>query len=270
MFSVLIFMELSTAGMPVFAQTPSAPGQSSSPSTPARHDSVDVVEHLSPEEVEEGKLNDLYESVAELQRKGTCTAEIIQRYESEVIPPAEKSTFNLPRNKFLFLANRDIGSCYLAQQKFAKAEAYFQQILHYAPVWPGTNDSAYPINFREIGTAQMGQQHWAAAEQSLLQSITLFEALIAAAEKRDAQLHAFSNNYRGSQSRSYTLLAVVYLREGLIQRALDTAEKAYEEVTKYNLAPQYRNEVEGVGRSIADASGNVSAQKLWSQRSPAK
>ena len=82
MFSVLIFMELSTAGMPVFAQTPSAPDQSSSPSTPARHDSVDVVEHLSPEEVEEGKLNDLYESVAELQRKGTCTAEIIQRYES--------------------------------------------------------------------------------------------------------------------------------------------------------------------------------------------
>ena len=99
--------------------------------------------------------------MAQLQRNGTCTAGVIQCYNSEAIPPAEKSTFNVPRNKFLFLANRDIGNCYLAQQKFAEAEASFQSILQYAPVWPGTDDSAYPINFRQIATAQMGQQHWA-------------------------------------------------------------------------------------------------------------
>jgi len=133
------------------------------------------VEHLSPEEVEEGKFNDLCESVAQLQRKGTCTTEIIERYQSEVIPPAEKSKFNVPKNKFLFLANRDIGNCYLALQKFAEAESSFQKILQYAPLWPGTNDSAYPINFRQIATAQMGQQHWTEAEQSLLKSVDLFD-----------------------------------------------------------------------------------------------
>lgn len=267
----LTFIALSMASMPAFPQIPRPQSQSSRSSRPGRHDSVEVVAHLSPEEVEDGKLNDVYESVAQLQRRGTCTLNTIQRYESEVIPPAEKSAFNVPRNKFLFLANRDIGNCYLAQQKFAEAEASFQKILQYAPVWPGTNDSAYPINFRQIATAQIGQQHWAAAEQSLLKSITLFEPPIAAGEKSDVELHSqFSLDYRGSQSRSYALLSVIYFREGLIQEALDTIEKAYDEVSKYNLAPQYRNEVENIGKSIANASGNAAAQKLWSQRSPAK
>jgi hypothetical protein len=162
-------MALSFASIPAIPQIPPPPSQSSGSSRPGRHDSVNVVVHLSPEEVEDGKLNDMYQSVVQLQRKGTCTPDVIQRLESEVIPPAEKSTFNVPRNKFLFLANRDIGDCYLAQQKFAEAEFSFQKILQYAPVWPGTNDSAYPINFRQIATAQMGQQHWAAAEQSFFE-----------------------------------------------------------------------------------------------------
>ena len=132
----------------------------------------------------------------------------------------------LTKNKFLFLANRDIGNCYLALQKFAEAESSFQKILQYAPVWPGTNDSAYPINFRQIATAQMGQQHWTEAEQSLLKSVDLFDPQIAAGEKSDAELHShLSLNYRGSQSQSYALLAVVYFREGRIQDALTTVEK---------------------------------------------
>ena len=184
-----------------------------------------------------------------------------------MIPAAAKSAFNVPRNKFLFLANRDIGNCYLAQEKFAEAEALFQEIQQYAPVWPGTNDSAYPINFTQIATAQMGQQQWAAAEQSLLKSIALFEPQISAREKSNAEM---SLNYRGSQSQNYALLAVVYFREGRVQDALDTVEKAYDEVTKYNLAAQYGTEVQDIGASIARASGSVAAQKLWSERSPAK
>ena len=49
-----------------------------------------------------------------------------------------------------------------------------------------------------------------------------------------------------------------------------TFSVAYDEVTKYKLAPQYRTEAENIGKSIAIASGDVAAQKLWSQRSPAK
>jgi hypothetical protein len=84
--------------------------------------------------------------VAQLQRKGACTTEIIQRYESGVIPAAEKSTFNVPKNKFLFLANRDIGNCYMGLRRYEEAK----QSL---PIWPGTDDWDYPVNFRQIATA---------------------------------------------------------------------------------------------------------------------
>ena len=219
------------------AQNPSAQTQSANPSKPVRHDSG--------------------------------TTEIIERCKSEVIPLAEKSAFNVPKNKFLFLANRDISNCYLAQQKFPEAETSFLKILQYAPVWPGTDDSAYPINFRQIATAQMGQQHWAEAEQSLLKSIALFDPQIAAGEKSDVELHSqFSLNYRGSQSQSYALLAVVYFREGRAQEALTSLEKAYEEVTKYKLAPQFHNQVIKIGKAIADAREDSAAQRTWSQRSP--
>jgi len=251
------------------AQDPPLQTQSPVPSKPVRHDSVTVVAHLSPEEVEEGKLNDVYDPISQLKGGGTCTAEIIQRYQSEVIPVAEKSTFNVPKNKFLFLANRDLGNCYLAQQKFAEAEASFQKILQYAPVWPGTDDSAYPIDFRQIATAQMGQQHWTEAEKSLLKSISLFDPVITAGEKSDAELHAqLSLNYRGSQSLSYSQLAVVYVREGRTQDALTTVEKAYDEVTKYKLDRHFYNEVVKIGKAIADASGDSAAQRTWSQRNP--
>jgi tetratricopeptide (TPR) repeat protein len=264
----LILIALSMASTLAFSQNP-PPNQSPGSSKPTRKDSVEVVGHLSPEEAEEGRLNDIYESVAQVRRKSPCTPEIIHRYESEVIPAANKSTFNVPKSKFLFLANTDIGNCYLGQQKFAEAEASLQASLQYAPVWPGTDDSAFPINFRQLGTAQMGQQHWPAAEQSLLKSIGLFDPQITAGEKRDAELHAqFSLNYRGSQSESYALLAIVYLREGRIQEALNTVEKAYNQVTKYNLAPRYLKEVTDIGKAIANAGGDSAAQKVWSQRGP--
>lgn len=246
----------STSARNSTAQTQSSTAEAK----PTRHDSVEVVAHLSPEEAEEGKLNDTCESIAELQRKGDCSSEIIQRYQSEVIPLTEKSSFNVPKNKFLFLANRDIGNCYLQQQKFAEAEASFRQILQYAPVWPGTNDSAYPIDFRQIATAQMGQQRWTDAEQNLLNSISLFDPQIVAGEKVDAELHAqLTRNHRGSQSESITFLAVVYFREGRIQDALTTVEKAYDEVTKYKLAPQFNNDVVKVGQAIANASEDSTA-----------
>jgi len=63
---------------------------------------------------------------------------------------------------------------------------------------------------------------------------------------------------------------VVYFREGLIDKALDTVENAYEEVIKYNLPASYRSDVENIGKAIATASGNAAAQKAWAQRSAAK
>ena len=246
---------------PASAQNHSPQTQSPASPKPVRHDSVEVVAHLSPEEVEDGKLNDVYETIAQLQRKGTCTTEIIQRYQSEVIPLAEKSTFNVPKNKFLFLANRDIGNCYLAQQKFAEAEASFQKIQLYAPVWPGTDDSAYPINFRQIATAQIGQQRWEAAEESLKKAVSLFDPQIEKAMKSENEFSRteHAGNLLGSKARSIAYLGIVYLREGRTAEALKTAELAYDEATQPHVSSAFVSEVVKVGRSIAQASGDEDA-----------
>jgi tetratricopeptide (TPR) repeat protein len=252
------------------AQNPSTQSQSPTSSKPVRHDSLEVVAHLSPEEVEEGKLNDVYEQVAQLQRKGTCTTEIIQRYRSEVIPLAEKSTFNVPKNKFLFLANRDIGNCYMAQRRYEEAEESFKKIMEYLPVWPGTDDSDYPINFREIATAQMGQQRWEAAEESLNKSVALFDPEIERALKSDSEFSRteHAGNLLGSKARSLSYLAIVYLREGRTAEALKAAELAYEEATRPHVQATFVNEVVNVGNSIAQQSGDEGAIARWSQRSP--
>jgi len=246
---------------PASAQNHSPQTQSPASPKPVRHDSVEVVAHLSPEEVEDGKLNDVYETIAQLQRKGTCTTEIIQRYQSEVIPLAEKSTCNVPKNKFLFLANRDIANCYLAQQKFAEAEASFQKILLYAPVWPGTDDSAYPINFRQIATAQIGQQRWEAAEESLKKAVSLFDPQIEKAIKSENEFSRTerAGNLLGSKARSIAYLGIVYLREGRTAEALKTAELAYDEATQPHVSSAFVSEVVKVGRSIAQASGDEDA-----------
>ena len=270
--STLCLFGLLLVRTPGFAQNPSPQTQLPTSRKPVRHDSVEVVAHLSPEEVEDGKLNDVYESIAQLQRKGTCTAEIIQRYQSEVIILAEKSIFNVPKNKFLFLAKRDIGNCYMAQQRYVEAEQSFKQIMEYLPIWPGTDDSDYPINFREIATAQMGQQHWEAAEESLKKSVALFDPQIERALKSDSEFSRkeHAGNLLGSKSRSLSYLAVVYLREGRTSEALKTSELAYQDVTRPHVQATFLNEIVKVGNLIAQESGDEGAIAKWSQRSPRK
>jgi tetratricopeptide (TPR) repeat protein len=251
------------------AQNPSSQTKSSGSSKPTRHDSVDVVATLSPEEAEEGKLNDAYQSIAQQQRKGTCTAAIVERYRTEVLPLAEKAAFNVPQNKFLFLANRDIGNCYLAQRDFVEAEASFQKILQYVPVWPGTDDSAYPVNLRQIAIAQMGQQRWEAAEESLHKSLSLFDSQIDRALKSDSEFFRteHAGNLGGSKATSLAYLGIVYLREGRTADALTTVDSAYTEAKKPNVSPSFVSEVVQIGRSIAQATGDIDAIAKWSQRS---
>ncbi len=170
-------------------------------------------------------------------------------------------TFNIPRNKFLFLANRDIGNCYLAQQNFAEAEAAFQKILQYAAVWPGTDDSAYPIDFRQIASAQMGQQRWQVAEESLQKSVSLFDQQIDGAMKSGSEFSrtGHAGNLRGSKAISLAYLGIVYIREGRTADALQIADLAFAEANKPNVPSEVVTSVVRIGRSIAQATGDKNA-----------
>jgi tetratricopeptide (TPR) repeat protein len=186
---VLFVVSLSGGVLPCFSHSNLVPQAGPTKPTGEKpkvksHDSITVTANFTPEEVEEGKTNDVYQAIYLLQQKGDCES-AIQRYKSEVIPLAAQSKFDVPKNKFLFLANRGIGNCYLQQKCFADAEASFTLIVQYLPIWPGLDDSDYPINFRQIAEAQMGQQHWQAAEESLKKSVLLFDPQIERALKSD-------------------------------------------------------------------------------------
>ena len=233
------------------------------------HDSVTVTANFTPEEIEDGKLNDIYQPISALERKGDCDV-AIQRYESEALPAAEKSKFDAPRNKFLFLANSGIGNCLLKQHHFQEAEQRFQKVMEYLPVWPGTDDSDYPITLRQIATAQMGEQHWEAAEESLKKSISVGDPQIGKALKSDFEFSRTEHSgfLRGSQARSTAYLAIVYAHEGRMTDALATADLAYERATQPYVPRVFLKEVVKLGSAVAQASNDENAIRNWLTRSP--
>jgi tetratricopeptide (TPR) repeat protein len=228
------------------------------------HDSVTVTAQLTPEENEDWKINEVYEPVFSMEEKGDCDA-AIQRYDTEVIPLAEKSKFEVPRNKFLFLANRGIGICFMRQQHYEQAELSFQKTMEYLPVWPGTDDSDYPISFQQIATAQMGQQHWEGAEESLKRSVSLLDPRIEKAIKSDEQLIRSEEGgiLRGEKARSLAYLAIVYLREGRTRESLETVDSAYTQATLPDVPPAFLAGVVNIGRSIAQTTGDKDAIAKW-------
>src|ERR1051326_817367 len=57
---------------------------------PKMRDSITVTATSTPEEAEEGKLNDAYQSVFIVEQRADCET-AIRRYESEVMPLAQQS-----------------------------------------------------------------------------------------------------------------------------------------------------------------------------------
>jgi len=262
-------LSCSAQGNPPAQNSPTKPADGTS--RLKSHESVTVSANFTPEEVEDGKINEVYQAIYLLEEKGDCET-AVQRYKVEVIRMAEQSKFEVPKNKFLFLAIRGIGNCYMAQRRYAEAEQSFRKIMEYLPIWPGIDDSDYPINFRQIATAQMGQQHWEAAEESLKKSVSLFDLQIEKALNSESEfIHSEeAGNLLGSKARSLSYLAVVYLREGHTAEALKTADLAYAEGTRPHVPATFLNEVVRVGRSVAQVSGDEAAAAKWSQRSPSQ
>src|SRR5258706_13188744 len=147
------------------AQTPrkdqkaqASPSTSSNPKTNVTTRKSMVVEADStPEEIEDGRIGHLFQPIYKIQQQHECQ-NAIEKYRSVVIPAAEQSTFRVPKNKFLFLASRGIGDCDMELGNFVEAEEMYQKAFGYMSVWPGTDNSSYPIIFESLGAARMRQQ----------------------------------------------------------------------------------------------------------------
>jgi len=248
--------------------TPPQPAQSNPPGRPTVHQTVVVSANYTPEEKEDGDINEVYQRVFVIQRMKKCD-QAIEQYQSVVIPMAERAKFEVPRNKFLFLSYRGIADCYLSQKRYLEAEEKYQKLFEYMAVWPGKDDSDFPINYRSIGMAGMHREDWKAAEEPLQKAVAIFDEQIekAAHSEVDFIRTEHCNFLRSSQDITLKLLAADYFREGRSVEALALLERAYEQAIKYN-APS--SVVEGIvkdGLSISLASGDVIAGLNWTRRS---
>jgi hypothetical protein len=139
-YATVLLLALLFGHTPASSQNAIPEVRSASSPKPEENDPVEAEEKRSPEEVEDRKLHDAYERIHQLF---TCSPEIIGRYESEVIAPAEKSVYKIPKNKILFITNQAIARCYLGRD-YEQAEARYKKSMEYLIVWPGADDSFYP------------------------------------------------------------------------------------------------------------------------------
>lgn len=229
--------------------------------------SITVEANSTPEEKEEGDLNDIYQPVSAIQQQHDCQS-AIDKYRAVVIPAAERAKFPKPKNKYLYLAYRGIGDCEMNLKNFAEAEATYQKLFEYLPVWPGTDDSDYPIAFQSLGYARMAQQKWTDAEEPLRKSISILDDMIASASKSDKDFvrNEMANDYRMSEDSSLYFLGVVYYREKRDSDALGVLERGYNQALQYHApAPIVKNIVDA-GVTISVDSLDVSAGLTWSKR----
>jgi tetratricopeptide (TPR) repeat protein len=248
----------------------SGTGASTPAKTPKRvtaHDSVVVNAKLTAEEREEGKLNDMFQPVSTLAKNHNCEA-AVEKFQSDVIPAAEKAKFAAPRSKFLFLAYRGIADCYLGGHRYAEAEETYQKLFEYLPVWPGIDDSDHPILFRSIGLARLGQERWKEAEEPLQKAISLFDEQIEKASKSDSEFWrtGHANNLRMSEDSALTYLAAAFARQERFAEALVVLERAYAQATQFSVPAKLVNDIVLSGRMVSLIAGDNAAAEKWSGR----
>ena len=260
---------------PARAQTPS-PGGSNPPATPEKQskpkrakatDSIVVGAHLTPDEIEDGKINDAYQPIYHWSRETDCL-QIVKLCETKIIPMAEHSRFEETRNKFLFLANRDIAGCEMKAGNYQEAEQRYQKLFEYIPVWPGTTDSDYPQNYRSIGAARMMQNRWKDAEAALKKSVGIFDEQIDRAAHSDSEFSRgeYRKDLMMSEAQALNLLGTAYFWDGRQTEAMDTLDKAYQEVIQSSATPEMIQQIIENGRAAASMIGDPIAKDKWDKR----
>ena len=265
---------LSVAAKRIPAQTPNPSGTNpqgttKKPDTPrvTATDSIVVGAHLTLEEIEDGKINDVYQPLYHWKQSTDC-AKIVELCETKIIPMAEKSKFEKTKNKFLFLANRDVAGCEMKAGQYEKAEQRYLKLLDLSSKWPGKSDSDYPQLYGSIGSARLMQGHWKEAEAALEQSVSIFDEQIEQALHSDLEFfrNEQSKNLKMSEAHSRNLLATAYFWDGRKTEAMETLEKAYQEALQSSATPEMIRQIIENGRTAARLMGDAAAQEKWGAR----
>ena len=249
------------------AQTTSSSTQDTQSPTKRPHvdQSIVVGAHLTPEETEEGRINDIYQPIYRFQQTGDCDG-IVRTAQSAVIPAAEQAKFQTVRKKFLFLSYRSIGDCNFKAKEYAEAEQMYIKAVDYAD----KDDSSYAINFESIALCRMAQQHLESAEEPLRKAVSLLADEITRLKKSDTYNtdDIVTNDVRGSQDVALLYLAVLCFREERSSEALSLLDQAYDQAIKFQARAQIIKRIVETGQAIATAVGDDGAKATWTKRTP--
>lgn len=261
---------------PGFAQQSSnssqqAPPKANPPATQPKvkgSESVSVTANYTPEEKEDWAINEVYQPIFETEDKHDCV-DLQREYESQVIPLAEKSQFEKPRDKFLFLAYRGIAYCYLHEKRYAAAEEVFKKLFDYVAVWPGKDTSDFALIYQAIGVSRLGQQDWKGAEGQLQQAVAVMDQITDHVAKTDPKLYdePVHSEYSSILAPTLNYLAVAEFRNGRPSDALVVLERAYKVATDADFSS---NRIKGIinsGLAISLASADTAAMDRWTARS---
>jgi tetratricopeptide (TPR) repeat protein len=301
-FSMLALLSLAAAaGAPAFARPQSsAPSNSTAAPTPApkkppvhaKSQTVTVTAKFTPEEKEDGELNELTATFHGPIGDEHCP-QVLDTYPTGLIPAAEKAQFPKNKAKYLFLAHRAMADCQMPQGRYIEAEQSYRDAAAQADVWPGKDDSSYPAIWRDLGVAQMARNHWKDAEENLTKADALYQAGIesqikaadvaakeAGAEiaaqgpklqaevERPAREEAQKAVERAEQRRAEALamLGVCYTRDGDLDNAAKTIDKAYQFAADGKLEGGMRDMILGVGAHVAELRGDAGDVAKWAAR----
>jgi hypothetical protein len=191
--AVALILSAAEGRLPAQAPNPSA----ANPQDPTKKpdmprvkatDSIVVGAYLTREEIEDGKINDVYQPLYHWKQSTDCP-KIVELCETKIIPMAENSKFEETKNKFLFLANLGVAGCEMKAGQYQQAELRYQTLFDLISKWPGKSDSDNPLLYRSMGSAQIIEGRSKDAEATLEQSINIFDELIL---KRCTQIRSFS------------------------------------------------------------------------------
>jgi hypothetical protein len=254
--------------------------------------SVTVPANFTPEEKEDDALNQ-HTAYAFGQVTDTNCQKVIDTYQADLIPMAEKAQFPKNKAKFLFIAHNAIDDCQMSQGRYIEAEQSFRDALAEADVWPGKDDTQYPILWFSMSAAQMKQDHWEDAEMSATHSADLYQERIEAQRKaaakaaadagaevakqgpkvqaaitREAAEEAEKSVEEIEKKRAEVLgmLAAYYIRSGDFDASAKTIEQAYKEAVAGKLEGEWRTGILEIGAHVADLRGDSSGSAKWAAR----
>ncbi len=239
--------------------------------TDARYDSLQKArERLAEAYLMTGRSSDAEQVYARIVQSSMETGDALaqKNHYAEAIPKyedAENFSQKLTSRKLaaVFQAERSLSGCLMTLEQNAELEAVYTRMLGTLQETGDPYDIEIGNTYRMMAMARSKLNDWAGAEDALLQADDAYDQIIFHFGRTDD-----SRVLLAKQQKDFTAwyMAVCYLNEKKYDRALSTAEDAFEMLSRREGARDVPLGVYTAGLQAAIALGNREQIRVWQLR----